>query len=64
MKKIRGFEIVRDDMRRTNGEVRLPTRGTKNTMAYDFYANDYYSDKPNEIAKDWTDVKGLQILIT
>ena len=57
MKKIRGFEIVRDDMRRTNGEVRLPTRGTKNAMAYDFYANDYYSIKPNEIAKIWTDVK-------
>jgi len=43
MKKIRGFEIVRDDMKRTNGDVRLPTRGTKNAMAYDFYANDYYS---------------------
>ena len=57
MKKIRGFEIVRDDMRRTNGDVTLPTRGTKNAMAYDFYANDYYSVKPNEIAKVWTDVK-------
>ena len=57
MKKIRGFEIVRDDMRRTNGEVALPTRGTRNAMAYDFYANDYYSVKPNEVAKIWTDVK-------
>ena len=57
MKKIRGFEIVRDDMRRTNGDVILPTRGTKNAMAYDFYSNDYYSVKPNEIAKIWTDVK-------
>ena len=57
MNKIRGFEIVRDDMRRTNGDVTLPTRGTKNSMAYDFYANDYYSVNPNEIAKIWTDVK-------
>src|SRR5574344_331349 len=57
MNKIRGFEVVRDDMRRTNGDVILPTRGTKHAMAYDFYANDYYSIKPNEIAKIWTDVK-------
>ena len=26
-------------------------------MAYDFYANDTYAVKPNEIVKIWTDVK-------
>lgn len=53
----RGFEVVRPDMRRTDGEVTLPTRGTSRAMAYDFYANTNYSVKPNEIVKIWTDVK-------
>ncbi len=54
---MRGFEVVREDMRRTNGDVTLPTRGSSKAMAYDFYANDNYNVKPNEIAKIWTDVK-------
>ena len=53
----RGFEVVREDMRRTTGEVMLPTRGSRNAMAYDFYANDNYNVQPNQIAKIWTDVK-------
>ena len=53
----RGFEVVREDMRRTSGDVILPTRGTRNAMAYDFYANDNYNVQPNQIAKVWTDVK-------
>lgn len=57
MNKIRGFEIVTDDKRRTNGEVTLPTRGSSKAMAYDFYANDNYTIYPNGIAKVWTDVK-------
>lgn len=55
--KTRGFEIIREDMRRTNGEVKLPTRSTQKSMAYDFYANIGYTVKPNEVAKIWTDVK-------
>jgi dUTP pyrophosphatase len=54
---IRGFEIVRHDMRKTDGEVILPTRGTSRAMAYDFYANANYTVKPNEIVKIWTDIK-------
>ena len=53
----RGFEVVREDMRKTSGDVTLPTRGTRNSMAYDFYANDNYNVLPNQIAKIWTDVK-------
>jgi dUTP pyrophosphatase len=53
----RGFEVVKLDMRRTDGEVTLPTRGTSRAMAYDFYANANYTVKPNEIVKIWTDVK-------
>lgn len=55
--KTRGFEVVIDSMRRTDGDVTLPTRGTSKAMAYDFYANTSYTVKPNAIAKIWTDVK-------
>lgn len=55
--RTRGFEVVRDDMRKTNGDITLPTRGTSRAMAYDFYANDNYVVAPGQIAKVWTDVK-------
>ena len=55
--RTRGFEVIREEMRRTNGEVKLPTRSTQKSMAYDFYANRGYTVKPNEVAKIWTDVK-------
>lgn len=55
--RTRGFEIIKEDMRRTSGEVKLPTRSTEKAMAYDFYANCAYTIRPNEIAKIWTDVK-------
>lgn len=55
--KIRGFEIVKNDMRKTVGEITLPTRGSSRAMAYDFYASKSYSVMPNEIVKVWTDVK-------
>ena len=55
--KIRGFEVVRDDARKTVGEITLPTRGSSRAMAYDFYATDDWAVAPNSIAKVWTDVK-------
>lgn len=55
--KTRGFEIVVDEKRRTNGDITLPTRGSSKAMAYDFYANATYTVEPNGIAKIWTDVK-------
>ena len=57
MTKNRGFEIVKDACRKTEGTVTLPTRGTKRAMAYDFYANKDYVVEPGKIAKVWTDVK-------
>lgn len=54
---MRGFEVVREEFRRTDGEVTLPTRGSSKAMAYDFYANSTYVVEPNAIAKIWTDVK-------
>lgn len=35
--KLRGFEVVRDDMRKTEGDIKLPTRATAQSAGYDFY---------------------------
>lgn len=35
--KTRGFEVVRDEFRKTTGEIKLPTRATSNSAGYDFY---------------------------
>lgn len=53
----RGFKVVKEDMRKTNGEITLPTRGTSKSMAYDFYSNANYEVYPNQVVKIWTDVK-------
>jgi dUTP pyrophosphatase len=53
----RGFKAVRDDMRKTKGDIVLPTRATEKAMAYDFYSNDDYTVSPNETVKIWTDIK-------
>ena len=55
--KIRGFEVVKDEKRKTEGKVILPTRGTSKSMAYDFYSNVDITIEPNKIGKIWTDVK-------
>lgn len=57
VKPVRGFEVVIDEHRKTTGDVKLPTRGSKKAMAYDFYANGEYMVAPNAIVKVWTDVK-------
>ena len=56
-KRTRGFEVVADEMRKTKGDIKLPTRGSSKAMAYDFYSNGDYMIAPNAIAKVWTDVK-------
>ena len=57
MNKIRGFEVVIDEKRKTVGDITLPTRGSSTAMAYDFYATEDFVVFPNSIAKVWTDVK-------
>ena len=57
MNRVRGFEVVVDEKRKTVGDVTLPTRGSSTAMAYDFYANGFYAAYPNEVVKVWTDVK-------
>ena len=36
-KKNRGFEVVQDYMRKTTGDIQLPTRGSEHSAGYDFY---------------------------
>ena len=57
MNRIRGFEVVIDEKRKTTGEITLPTRGTSNAMAYDFYSTGEWRIPPNAVVKVWTDVK-------
>ena len=57
MNRVRGFEIVVDEKRKTTGEITLPTAGTSKAMAYDFYSTDEWHAAPNAVVKVWTDVK-------
>lgn len=52
----RGFGVVREDLKKTNGVPTLPTRGSMYSAGYDFYANSHYKVEPNCVAKIWTDV--------
>lgn len=56
--KIRGFEIVKKDMRRhPEVEIQLPLRGTSKAMAYDFFSPVETTIKPGEKELIFTDVK-------
>lgn len=57
MNKVRGFEVVIDEKRKTTGEIILPTRGSSKAMAYDFYSTGDWRIPPNAVVKIWTDVK-------
>ena len=53
----RFFEVVRDDCRKTDGEITLPTRATEHSAGYDFYSTIDAVIQPNESVMIWTDVK-------
>ena len=55
-KPLRGFKVVNPDMRKTIS-VHMPTRSSKHSAGYDFYADKDYDVVPNEIIKIWTDIK-------
>ena len=54
---MRCFEVVRDEFRKNEGEIKLPTRGSKNSAGYDFYSPVDVTIQPNEMVMIWTDVK-------
>ena len=53
----RYFEVVSDKSRKTNGEIILPTRATKSSIAYDFYSPVTVTIPPMQSVMIWTDVK-------
>ena len=53
----RYFEVVSDKFRKTNGEITLPTRATKSSIAYDFYSPVTVTIPPMQSVMIWTDVK-------
>lgn len=54
---MRKFNIVTDYMRKTAGDITLPTRSDVGSAGYDFYSPNDYVCQPNKITKIWTDVK-------
>ena len=54
---MRKFYEVKEEFKKIGGETKLPTRATKCSCAYDFYAKADYEVYPNQIVKIWTDVK-------
>ena len=53
----RYFELVKDKYRKSTGEVILPKRATKSSVAYDFYSPINITISPLQSAMIWTDVK-------
>jgi len=53
----RGFEIVRENFIKNNKKTQLPTRGSKDSAGYDFYAKENKILKTGESHVFWTDVK-------
>lgn len=56
--KLRGFELVKDEMRVHKGvDIQLPTRGSKTSAGYDFYLPHDIIIEPNQKVLVWSDVK-------
>ena len=53
----RFFEVVKDEHRKNEGEIKLPTRATAHSAGYDFYSPVDIIIQPNEMAMIWTDIK-------
>ena len=51
------FEIVEEEHRKHNTDIRRPERSTENAAGYDFFSPEAVSIQPGEIRTVWTDVK-------
>jgi dUTP pyrophosphatase len=54
---MRFFEVVKDEFRKNEGEIKLPTRASEHSAGYDFYSPVDIIIQPGETAMIWTDVK-------
>ncbi len=53
----RFFEVVKDEFRKNEGEIKLPTRASEHSAGYDFYSPIDIIIPPHDKAMIWTDVK-------
>lgn len=53
----RYFEVVKDEFRKNEGEIKLPTRASEHSAGYDFYSPVDITIQPNESVMIWTDIK-------
>jgi dUTP pyrophosphatase len=53
----RFFEVVKDEFRKNEGEIKLPTRASEHSAGYDFYSPTDVIIQPGEMAMIWTDIK-------
>ena len=53
---MRYFEVVKDEHRKNSGDIKLPTRATKNSAGYDFYSPISVDIEPMCSQMIWTDV--------
>ena len=53
----RFFEVVKDEHRKNEGEIKLPTRASEHSVAYDFYSPVNIIIQPHEKAMIWSDIK-------
>ena len=54
---MRFFEVVKNDCRKNEGDIKLPTRATEHSAGYDFYSPVDVTIPPHEMVMVWTDVK-------
>lgn len=54
---MRYFEVVKNEHRKHEGEIKLPTRATEHSAAYDFYSPVNITIPAHGMAMIWTDIK-------
>lgn len=54
---MRFFEVVKNEHRKNEGDIKLPTRATEHSAGYDFYSPVDITIPPHEMVMIWTDVK-------
>lgn len=54
---MRYFEVVKNEFRKNEGEIKLPTRASEHSAGYDFYSPTDAVVPPHESVMIWTDIK-------
>lgn len=54
---MRYFEVVKDEFRKNEGEIKLPTRASEHSAGYDFYSPVDVTIEPSQSVMIWTDIK-------